>query len=127
MPQRSRGVAQALTVVLALLMAGCASSGPLHNGLQARDRLPYTKGVEVGKRYKYQLDTHCGIRWAMIDGRYWETQTWDDGQSNPPPGWGNPWESGSLVVDSVDTARFIRSEGTELRFGPATSTPPPCS
>ena len=60
----------------------------------------------------YRLFTHCGIKWAKINGTFWRAKRpLSDGSGNPPSGWGNPFQDGTLVFTSQTTARFDSSAG----------------
>lgn len=50
----------------------------------------------------FALYTHCGIHELAFEGRYYTRVggTLSDGQGNPPAGWDNPYQRGSLVVES---------------------------
>ena len=61
-------------------------------------------GAEAGA---YDLHTHCGIDYAQVGNRYYEvTPPLSDGSGNPPPGWGNPYQPGTLTVISPTQAVF---------------------
>jgi hypothetical protein len=61
----------------------------------------------------YRLYTHCGIQWAQINGRWWRAQhRLSDGNGNPPAGWGNPFQAGTLSLTTKSTARFTSTAGT---------------
>ena len=74
---------------------------------------PYGLGVEVGKTYDYALYTHCGIEWARIDGVWWHAVPIDDGNGNPPSGWGNPYNAGELIV--LDDFTAVYSSGGDIK------------
>jgi hypothetical protein len=91
-----------LVLTLATLAAGCGSNatatGPAATG--AHRGTPYT------------LLTHCGIEWAKIDGTFWRaTRPLSDGSGNPPPGWGNPSQQGTLTFTNRTTAEFDSPAG----------------
>ena len=78
---------------------------------------PYGPGVEVGQSYDYSLYTHCGIEWAQIDGAWWQTPApLDDGNANPPPGWGNPFDTGVLEIVDETTAVYRGGPDSEVEF-----------
>lgn len=59
----------------------------------------------------YVLLTHCGIREAKIgEAFYVAAPPLDDRNGNPPDGWGNPTQKGTMTVLGNGTARF--SEGS---------------
>ena len=91
------------------------------------DEAPYESGVVPGKRYDYELLTHCGIRFAKLDGRWWETEALGDGEGNPPRGWDNYFQHGEVVMDAPDRARFLRPDGVQLDFTPTHIVPPGCA
>ena len=56
-------------------------------------------GLRSGSPQPYQLYTHCGIYEARIGNRYFEAvHPLSDGQGNPPPGWGNPYQQGTMTL-----------------------------
>ncbi len=73
--------------------------------------------VEIGKPYHHTLYTHCGIRSAEFDGRRWIADPILGG-TNPSPGWGNPFDVGSMELVAEDRARFTSSAGSVAEFQP---------
>lgn len=75
----------------------------------------------------FDLYTHCGIHGTMIDGRWWAAvEPLDDGNGNPPPGWGNPVQRGTLSL-TQDEAVFSAAGGLVARFEPTDLVAPPFS
>lgn len=73
------------------------------------------------------LYVHCGVQWARIDGDWFETEPLNDGDANPPPGWGNPYDKGSLTMVDRDTAEYRRDNGETVTFVRSEDGgPPPC-
>ena len=108
-------------LVVGMVIAGCGSSsaddGPAD--LPSADQLrsaPYAEGVDVDASYSYVVDTHCGVEWALIDGDWWTTEPLNDGNANPPPGWGNPAESGQMTIVNDDLATFEADNGMTIQF-----------
>jgi hypothetical protein len=67
----------------------------------------------VARAEPHRLYTHCGIQWARIDGTFWRaTRPQSDGYGNPPRGWSNPFQTGTLVFRSRTTAEFSSSAGS---------------
>lgn len=65
----------------------------------------------------YLLLTHCGIDEARIGGRYFEAvHPLSDGQGNPPPGWGNPVQQGTVTLLSPTEALFRDGKGHHVLF-----------
>ena len=79
-----------------------------------REEKPRCPGAEIGKAYPFALYTHCGIRSADFDGRRWIADP-ILGSANPPPGWGNPADKGSMELVSEDRARFYQHQGPSGR------------
>jgi len=76
------------------------------------DEPPYGAGAEVGETYDYTLYTHCGIEWTRIDGVWWRATTpLSDGNANPPPGWGNPYDKGQMEIVGESAAVYRGVEG----------------
>lgn len=76
--------------------------------------------AEIGVRYRYNLQTHCGLNtWPIVfDGSEW----WIDGPTgypNAPAGFSNPVDEGSIMLDGEDTGTYRSSAGTERRISRA--------
>ncbi len=81
--------------------------------------LPCGPGVETGKAYSFTLYTHCGVRRAYFDGHWWLAGPMlSDGNGNPPPGWGNPYDQGMMELVTEDLARFTSETGMVAEFRP---------
>lgn len=63
--------------------------------------------VMVFRPVPFDLMTHCGINELRSNGRYFQRVggVLDDGSRNPPSGWGNPFQHGTLSI-SGDVAVF---------------------
>lgn len=109
-----------LIAVLALFVAACSDEasgvvdGPADEDVA--DERPYGPGAEVGETYEYVLYVHCGVRWARLDGVWWETKPLDDDSANPPDGWGNPYDAGTMTLVDDHTAEYAGGPGTTVRF-----------
>lgn len=123
----TRGVMPALVVCCAMALAACgdddddaAGSRPevVEGPAQAEidNEPPYGPGLDVGESYDYVLYTHCGIEWARIDGLWWRTTPLDAGNANPPPGWGNPYDAGELLIVDDTTAVYSGGPDVEVEF-----------
>lgn len=65
----------------------------------------------------YSLYTHCGIDWARIHARWYRASPpLSDGSGNPPRGWGNPDQQGTIRMISSTEAEFTDSAGHHVRF-----------
>ena len=86
--------------------------------------------VEVGVEYHLDLYTHCGIRGADVGGVWFAADPpLVDAGGNPPAGWGNPHQRGTLTLETADEAVFRDDLGHEvqLRAAPESERPPPCA
>jgi hypothetical protein len=104
-----------LVLTLAAVVAGCGS--------QMTAARPATNRLHHGEPYR--LYTHCGIQWARINGTFWRaTRPLSDGNGNPPPGWGNPFQDGTLTLRNGTTAEFNSALGS-VTFKRTEGTRPP--
>jgi len=63
------------------------------------------------------LYTHCGIGFARIGGHWYQASPpLSDGSGNPPDGWGNPYQQGTIQVISRTEATFRDGAGHQVRF-----------
>jgi hypothetical protein len=131
MQERWLRAAAIAAVPLAAVLAGCESTPspaapPSPTTAAARTTAP--------KPVPYDLYTHCGIDYAQVGNRYYEaTPPLSDGSGNPPPGWGNPYQPGTMTVISPTQAVFTDKAGHRVVFtlvpsgGPGRTTAPVCS
>lgn len=56
----------------------------------------------------FTVYTHCGVENVRINGRWWhaEPPLYNDDRSGPPDGWGDPFQEGTLTVESPRRAVF---------------------
>jgi len=78
----------------------------------------------------YRLYTHCGIhRIAYQDRMFLAAPALDDGNGNPPAGWGNPFDDGTLAI-AGGSADFVDVKGNRAHFreasGQTVPAPPLC-
>lgn len=103
-------IALALLGILAVAasLAGCSQKSPI--------AAPIPMASQT-KTLTFDLYTHCGIIDVMAFGRYFKHVggSLSDGSGNPPDGWGNPYQRGTLTV-SGDTAVFRDKLGHVERF-----------
>ncbi|MFJ8581342.1 hypothetical protein [Micromonospora sp. NPDC093277] len=108
----ARRSATTLAVLMSLATVGCTSS-------TAPDEAPAgTTGVgKTSAEVAFDLRTHCGIDEARFEGRYYEAvHPLSDGSGNPPDGWGNPYQSGTMQVVSANEAEFRDGAGHVVLF-----------
>ena len=76
-----------------------------------------TAAAATGSARPYLLYTHCGIDEARIGNRYYQAvHPLSDGQDNPPAGWGNPYQRGTMTLLSPDEALFRDDAGHQVLF-----------
>lgn len=65
----------------------------------------------------FDLYTHCGINELTVNGKYFQRVggPLSDGSGNPPSGWGNPYQHGTLSV-SGDIVIFRDDLGHAEKF-----------
>jgi hypothetical protein len=88
----------------------------------------------IGETVPFELYTHCGVLGTYLDGVWFAADTplveggpLAAGGANPPPDWGNPYQAGTLTLESADTAVFRDDLGHEVRLTAAPdAAPPPC-
>jgi len=89
-----------VTGALVLALPGCGASGGPAPSASA-----------------YSLYTHCGIREANVDGRWYVADTpLSDGSGNPPAGWGNPYQDGTITFLSPTRVEFSDTVGHQVTF-----------
>jgi hypothetical protein len=100
-----------LVLAVAAALTGCGSSGA------TTDPVATSAASVVRVIEPYKLYVHCGIREDRIgDTFYAATPVMDDGSGNPPKGWDNPYQTGTMTVYDDGTARFTATGGLEATF-----------
>jgi hypothetical protein len=100
--------------VMAVILAACGGPAAPVAGPAGPSA---TEAAHAGRPQPYQLYTHCGIDEARIGDRYFEAvHPLSDGQGNPPPGWGNPYQQGTMTLLSPAEAVFRDRAGHQVRF-----------
>jgi len=98
--------------ILVLLVLTACGAGP---------DLSSESHVAVGQSMPYSLYTHCGILSIELNGHtYYAQPPLGHGSGNPPPGWGNPYDDGTLTTVDVHHAEFRHPAGHAATF---TDTP----
>jgi hypothetical protein len=97
--------ALAAWALAAWALAACGSSPAAP--LASPGRPSPATAIAAGSPQPYRLYTHCGIDEARIGHRYFEAvRPLTDGAGNPPPGWGNPYQPGTMTLLSPAMAVF---------------------
>jgi hypothetical protein len=66
---------------------------------------------------RFDLYTHCGVREVRIGSDfYYASPVLDDGNGNPPSGWDNPYQMGTMTVFGDGNAHFSAPGGLEADF-----------
>jgi hypothetical protein len=104
--------------VVAVVLAACGSGPAAHPATPGQPSTAAAKAAAAaGPARPYQLYTHCGIDEARIGSRYFEAvHPLSDGQGNPPPGWGNPYQQGTMTLLSPARAVFRDHAGHQVEF-----------
>jgi hypothetical protein len=113
----SRG---SILLVVAVILAACGTGSPGTGspGHRAKDHgRSSTVAAATGSSQPYQLYTHCGIDEARVGSRYFEAvHPLSDGNDNPPAGWGNPYQQGTVTLLSPSEALFRDHMGHHVLF-----------
>ena len=100
--------------------SGAPAAQPLGNG-QFRF-FPRSTHVGLGVRYRFMLYTHCGLDNPVavdFDGSFWDEtgpMPASDGNGNPPPGFGNPFDKGVMTLISPVSARYLGTGGSVVSY-----------
>ncbi len=104
---RRRIAGATATVAVAMLTACGGSAAPAPAGTSG--------GVRTSQGY--DLYTHCGIDEARIGGHYYQAvHPLGVVQGNPPAGWGNPYQHGTMTLISDTEAVFTDAAGHRVVF-----------
>jgi hypothetical protein len=127
--RRSRAslAAVALAALAVGLLTGCGGDGgDGHGGGEAERGSP---AAAEGDARSWNLSTHCGIEWIVVDGTWYQAERrLSNGSGSPPEGWDDPVQKGLLTVTETK-AIFTDDSGHEVSFLPRpgqTSSPVGC-
>jgi hypothetical protein len=111
------GVGAVAVGAVAGVVVACGSSSSLHV-MQNRPPAPKATATTIAaKSVPYDLYTHCGIDEARIGNRYFvAAHPLSDGSGNPPAGWGNPFQAGTMTLVSPNEAVFTDKAGHRVVF-----------
>lgn len=99
-----------LTVTLLAVLCACGGPATPVSETSTEALAPIASGTPV------MLYTHCGIEELRVDDTFFLAETpLDDGEGNPPPGWGNPYQAGTVTV-SGSQAVFRDDNGHIVTF-----------
>ena len=75
------------------------------------------RGDSARQGQPFALRTHCGVVSATIENRLWlAAPPLTDGSGNPPAGWDNPTDTGTLRLLSSTEAEFESKSGQVAHF-----------
>jgi hypothetical protein len=107
--------ALAIAVPAALILGACSTQAAAP--VADHDGPSRPVAATEGPARPYQLYTHCGVDEARIGNRYFEAvHPLSDGPGNPPAGWGNPYQRGTMTLLSPTEALFRDSAGHRVLF-----------
>ena len=71
----------------------------------------------AGRSVRYNLYTHCGVSEARLGNQYYvAVHPLSDGAGNPPAGWENPYDAGTMTQVSATEAVFTDGVGHAVVF-----------
>ncbi len=83
--------------------------------------------LAVGETVEHLMLTHCGAENIVLNGKWWHAVTplyGPQGEgAGAPDGWGDPFQAGSLTLQSADTAVF-EAVGTRVALKPSSTGEP---
>ena len=105
-----------------------AQAGAAADATVLGERLGLPSPVEVGVAHPVDLSTRCGVLGVDVDGRWFAADPPLVEESGPPAGWDDPYQRGTLTLESEDEAVFRDDAGHALllRAAPESERPPPC-
>jgi hypothetical protein len=118
---RNHGSRTLAIVVIAAACIGCTNSETeapraKHDSAPAPGAAAAPPGKAVlGRAYGFQLFVHCGVLGTRFDGRNWDADPpLTDGSGNPPPGWDENTEEGTMTLVAADRAVFRSASGDKI-------------
>jgi hypothetical protein len=104
------------------------AGGPQSDTGAAAEAKSASASLEVGVAYPFDLYTHCGVRGADLGGVWFAVgPPLVEGAGNPPSGWGNPYQHGTVTLLTADRAVFRDDAGHEVVLrADGSARPEPC-
>jgi hypothetical protein len=69
----------------------------------------------LGVAYPFRLFVHCGVLGTRFGGRDWDADPpLTDGSGNPPPGWDENTEEGTMTLVAANRAVFRSASGNKV-------------
>jgi hypothetical protein len=106
-----------------------AQAGATADAAVPGEELGLPTPVEIGLAYPLDLYTHCGILGTDVGGVWFAADPPLVEEYGPPAGWGDPYQRGTLTLESGDEAVFRDDAGHEIRLRAVAESerPPPCA
>ncbi|QUW85503.1 hypothetical protein SMIR_41250 (plasmid) [Streptomyces mirabilis] len=112
MTKRAGRITFALALAVTVL-AGCTKT---HEDTKPVRATP-SSGTPSVRTIPFDLYTHCGIDEARIGSTYFEADPpLSDNSGNPPEGWDNPIQHGTMTLKSKTETVFTDNAGHEVKF-----------
>lgn len=119
MAERTGQIIFTLALVAGLL-TGCTETGERTEAgptTPSSRMTPSGRPTPASEGIPFEVYTHCGIDEARIGSTYFEAETpLSDGSGNPPEGWDNPTQRGTMTLKSKTEAVFTDDAGHEVKF-----------
>ncbi len=125
----------ATTLSVVVLTAGCTSTGngsietappetPSSTPSSIAPSDTPSKGVTPSGK-QFEVYTHCGVENTRIHGDWWHAKPplYNKRRNGPPPGWGDPYQTGTLTMVSDNRAVF-EALGQQVVFVPTAENHP---
>ena len=103
------------------MLAACTTEATQESTASATAEAPQPPAALDGAEpwQVFEIYTHCGINRVPVEfeGEFWEAigpGPLSDGAGNPPPGFGNPSDTGWIARTGQDTASYQSSGGVPL-------------
>jgi hypothetical protein len=105
--------AMAAGLVTGVAVAACAAHYPNIGGPDQA----VSPTATPAKSMPYNLYTHCGISWVRVGDKYYTAvRPLSDGSGNPPSGWANPYQAGTITLVSPAEVVFTDKAGHRVVF-----------
>lgn len=117
--------------LLAAAVTGCTNQRTVDDNAGPHVAITAPAVLSVGQSVDFSIHTHCGVEGAHINGQAWkavEPLYSSSEKLGPPDGWGNPFQNGTLTLESPQRAVFV-APGKKVVLVPSTGseTPFPCA
>lgn len=113
----TRRLGTAALLAACLGVPGLGLSGCDANGGSGGRPTATASMIDPAAAQPHQLFTHCGVIWTQFLGKSWfASPPLSDGSGNPPAGFGNPVDHGTIQVVGPHQLRYVSSGGRTVTF-----------